>query len=357
MLSDSEVIFIKPILYIDAFDASHKSVFKIYWQGNQSFGNILRIYKNQTNEMVYEQNQATMQLSHILPENTLTNGVLYNASVATIDIDGNASEYSDPILFYCFTTPTFVFDNVEENQIIKNSSYQVHMSYEQLEGELLQSWEIGLYDNSLNLIQTSSVSYTDNISYTITDLEDDQSYYLKAECVTLNGLKVDTGYIRIYVDYKQPAVYSILVLQNVNDGGYIKIKSNIRAVGAKSKKDVEYIDNEYVDLRDNTVFIDDDFSLNDDFIINLLGYNLIPNTLIMQLSDGINFINLYYKKGIYDANDNVEKTFIELNIPIGNTSYICFSNYIDNPLDTDILDIWLTKKNGLYSVYLYNKGE
>ena len=54
--------------------------------------------------------------------------------------------------------------------------------------------------------------------------------------------------------------------------------------------------------------------------------------------------------------NNIEKTFVELNIPTAFTSYVCFSNYIDNPLSTDILDIWLKKKNGLYAVYITNKG-
>ena len=33
-----------------------------------------------------------------------------------------------------------------------------------------------------------------------------------------------------------------------------------------------------------------------------------------------------------------------------------YSKYIDNPLNTDMIDIWLKKKNGLYAVYINNKG-
>lgn len=351
------MIYIKANLYnINAFDASQEMIFQFIWQGNQSFGNILRICENQSNTVVYQEKQTTMQLKHTLPTNTLNNGILYNARVAIVDIDNNVSEYSDPILFYCFTTPTFTFDNIEENQIIKNSSYQVNMSYSQLEKEQLQSWEISLYDTSQSMVQTSGVCYTEKIVYTLTNLEDNQTYYIRATCHTLNGMEVDTGYLLFSVNYVQPSVYSILSLENIPNEGYIKLQSNIRAVEAKSYKDVEYIDNEYVNLKDNTIYIDDDFSLDDDYVINLLGYNLTPNTLIMQLSDGNNAINLYLRKGTYDINNNTEKTFIELNIPIAFTSYICYSNYIDNPSSTDIIDIWLKKKNGLYGVYITNKG-
>ena len=347
----------KPILFNTlAFDSLKEKTFYFVWNGNQAFGNILQIRNNTTNKLVYQVSETTMQLKHTLTENTLTNGVLYNARIAVVDIDNNISEYSDPILFYCFTTPTFIFDNISENEIIKNASYQVNMSYSQIEKEPLQSWEISLYDTSKSKIQGSGVNYTSDIQYTLTDLEDNQTYYIKASCMTLNGMEVETDFISFSVNYKQPSIYSILTLENVSNNGYIKLQSNIRAVEAYAKKEIEYIDNEYVNLKDNTVFIDEDFSLDDDYIINLLGHNLTPNTLIMELSNGNNNINLYLRNGVYDVNNNKKKAFIELNIPIGSTSYVCYSNYIDTPLETDMIDIWIKKKNGLYSVYIMNKG-
>lgn len=346
----------KPQLFnINSFDSHKEMCFRFVWNGNQSFGNILYIYENGTN-LIYEKPETTMQLKHTLPANTLVNGKTYTAKVCVIDIDGNESELSDPILFCCFTTPTFTFDNISENNIIKNASYEVSMSYYQIENEPLQSWEISLYDMSQNKIQGSGVSYSNEIKYTLTSLEDNQKYYIKATCMTLNGMEVSTDFILFKVEYKRPSVYSLLTLENVSNSGYIKLQSNIRAVEAYSKKAIEYINNECVNLKNNTVYIDKDFSLNDDFVINLLGYNLTPNALIMQLSDGNNTINLYLRKGTYDINNNIEKTFIELNIPIFSTYYICYSNYIDNPSSTDMIDIWLKKKDGLYSVYINNKG-
>lgn len=347
-----------PILYnINTFDASNEIIFQFQWNGNQSFGNKLVICdNNEANKIVYQEPQTTMQLKHILSANKLKNGHSYNARIATVDIDNNTSEYSDPILFYCFTTPTFVFDNISENQIVKNASYQVNMSYNQIEGEQLQSWEISLYDLSQSKIQGSGVNYSNDIKYTLTSLEDSKTYYIKATCMTIHGMEVSTDFIPFKVEYKRPSVYSLLTLENISDSGYIKLQSNIRAVEAKTLKNVEYVNNDYVNLKNNSIYINEDFSLNDDFVINLLGYDLTPNALIMQLSDGNNSINLYLRKGIYDINNNIEKTFIELNIPIGFTSYICYSNYINNPSNTDMLDIWIKKKQGLYSVYISNKG-
>lgn len=348
----------KPVLYnSDAWDATNEKTFRFLYDGNQSFGNVLQIKNNLTGQIVYQESEATMQLKHTVSANTLQNGILYNVRVAVIDIDNNVSEYSNPMLFYCYTTPSFTFDNIAENQIVKNSSYQVYMTYEQIENEPLQSWEISLYDISQHKISSSEVRYDDDIKYTLTNLEDNQNYYIRATCITLNGLEVDTGFIPFSVNYKQPSIYSLLSLENVANNGYIKLQSNIRAVEAHSSKDVAYINNEYADLRDNTIYINEDFSLDDDFIINLLGYNLKANALIMQLSDGNNKINLYLRKGIYDIDDGTERIFVELQIPISFTSYVCSSNHIDIPKDTDMLDIWVNKRKGLYSVYIYNKGE
>ena len=347
----------KPILYnIQSFDSSEELTISFLWNGNQSFGNVCIIKDNTSKEIIYQYPATTMQLKHTIPANTLENGKAYEVQIASVDIDKNTSEYSDAVMFYCFTTPSFTFSNIEANQLIKNASYEITMSYSQIENEPLQSWEITLYDTSRSKLQSSGVCYNEDIHYTLTNLEDKQNYFIKATCMTLNGMEVSTDYIPFQVRYKYPSVYSLLTLENVKNNGYIKLRSNIRAVEAHSKKNVEYINHEYVNLKNNTIYIDDDFSLDDDYVINLLGYDLTTNTLIMQLSDGNNTINVYLRKGTYDTNNNVEKTFVELSVPIAFTHYICYSNYINPPSSTDMLDIWIKKKNGLYSVYITNKG-
>jgi len=251
----------------------------------------------------------------------------------------------------------FKFDNIVENQIVKNSTYQVTMTYSQLENEPLQSYEISLYNLSKVKIQTSGIRYSiDTLKYSLSNLEDNQFYYIRATGQTLNGMNIETDYIFFSVNYEQPAVYSVLSLENVSKNGYIKLQSNIRAVECYTTSDPIYIDNEYIDLRNDALTIDKDFSFEDNFIINLSGYNL-SDGLIMQLSDGVNNINLYMRKGIYNINNNIEKTYIELNIPVGFTTYQCFSNYIDNPTETELLSFWLIRKNGLYQINLENKGE
>lgn len=352
------MITIKPILYqITAFDASNDYIFKFSWNGNQNFKTVCEVRQNSTDDILYLETQETMQLQHTLPGGTLTNGTLYNVRIASVDVDGNVSDYSNPVLFYCYSTPIFKFDNISSNQIVKNSSYQVIMTYSQTENESLQSYEISLYNLSKIKIQTSGIIYSvDSLQYSLSDLEDNQSYYIRATGKTLNGMEIETDYIYFSVNYKQPSVYSVLSLENIFKNGYIKLQSNIRAIECHTNSDPIYINDEYINLSNDVLTIDKDFSLEDDFIINLSGYN-ISDGLIMQLSDGVSNINLYLRKGIYEINNNVEKTYIELNIPISFTSYQCFSNYIDNPNETDLLSFWFIRKNGLYQINLENKGE
>ena len=103
---------------MQSFDASIGTTIKFSWLGNLPVSNTLRIKNNETNEVVYEVTQTTMRLEHTISSgNNLINGVLYNASVKVTDSNNSDSEWSDVLLFYCFTTPTFSI-NIEQEQII-----------------------------------------------------------------------------------------------------------------------------------------------------------------------------------------------------------------------------------------------
>ena len=185
----------KPILYkIKTFDATKNNILKFEWDGNQSFGNRCIITTNDTTPTeIYNELNTTMRLEHTILTNTLTNGIWYSAKIASIDVDGNVSEYSEPMVFLCLSTPILEFTNIHDNAVLKNASYKITMSYSQAENELLESYTIDLYDTSKNLIQTSGVVYaSDNLAYTLTSLEDDQNYYLKGTCYTVNGISGET---------------------------------------------------------------------------------------------------------------------------------------------------------------------
>mgnify|MGYP003309528756 CR=1 FL=1 len=329
----------KPQLYnINTFDASKECEFRFVWEGNQSFGNICIIRDNITNDIVYQKPQTTMQLKHILPANSLINGKLYNVSIASKDINDEVSEYSSPVLFYCFTTPNFKFINVSDNQTIRNATYQVNMSYSQIEGEPLESYVIEMLDNARNILQSSGIIYGNDLRYTFTNLEDNQTYYIRATGRTLNGMEIETDYIFVSVNYEQPQIYSILTLENIKDDGLIKIQSNIRIVECNTTKAPVFIDGEFIDLRNDTLTINDGFSLDDDYIIRCVGYD-IKHGLIMTIGN----VHVYFRK--YGIN-----SYVELYAPFHESNYYCYSNYIENLKSTEKIEIFIIKKGRLYDV-------
>ena len=346
----------KPQLFnTDAWDSKKGNVVSFLWDGNQSMGNICTICDNITGEIVYQEMITTMQLKHEIPPNKLVNSKTYNLRIQTVDINNNVSEMSDAIVFQCLDTPSFTFDNL--NGVIRNSSFKVTMSYSQTQNEPIQCWSIDLYDQSKSLIDSSGVMYSNSISYILQNLEDNKNYYLKAYCITLHGMEVHTDYMPFSVEYIRPALYSILSLENIKNDGFIKIQSNIKSLECKSEKNpVSYVGDEFVDARDNTIFIDDDFALDDDYIIKLSGYGFKPNTLLMQLSDRKRNIKMNYRIGCYDVNNNIDRVYIELLVPVGITHMIIYSNYIEVPNENDLLDIKIKYFRGLYNVYLENRG-
>lgn len=331
----------KPILYLsNTFDAHQPHEFRFIWEGNQSFSNTVIIRDNVTDKVVYQETQTTMQLKHVLPANSLVNGKLYNARIATTDINNNISEYSSPILFYCFTYPTFKFTNISSNFIIRNATYQINMSYSQIENEPLESYVIELFDESKNLLQSSGTKYDDELRHTFSSLEDNQTYYFKATGQTLNGLDIETEYILVSVNYEQPQIYSILTLENVKEDGLIKIQSNIRIVECYTNKSPIFIDGEYIDLRDDTLRIDNGFSLDKDYVIRCVGYDL-KTGLIMKIGD----VEVYFRK-------IGSKSYIELYAPFHESKYYCCSNYLDINITNEKVRFEIIKNNGLYEVTL-----
>lgn len=331
----------KPQLYLsNTFDATNEHEFRFVWEGNQSFGNTCVIRDNLTDQIVYQATQTTMQLRHVVPANSLINGKLYNVRVATIDINNNISEYSSPVLFYCFTYPTFKFTNISTNQIIRNATYQVTMSYSQIENEPLESYVIELYDESQNLLQSSGTKYDSELRYTFVSLEDNQTYYFKATGRTLNGLLIETDYILVSVNYEQPQVYSIITLENIKESGLIKIQSNIRIVECYTNKPPVFIDDEYIDLRNDILRIDNGFSLKEDYIIRCSGYDL-KTGLIMTIGK----VEIYFRK-------SGTKSYIELYSPFYLSKYYCYSNYLENLSANEKAEFTIIKHNGLFNVSL-----
>lgn len=350
-----------PILYSQAaFDATqaHTFTFNVVG-GEQVIQNKLVITNQSTSAIVYQAVQTTYKFEHILPANTLTNGVYYSAYVITYNSAGTASAQSNSIQFYCYSEPSFTFTNLPINNVITNSSYNFQVTYNQTEGELLNSYIFTLYDAQRIQIATSGTQYVNSAtipaiaSYQFTGFVDRTSYYVRATGQTAQGTQVDTGLVAISVLYTVPSLFSVIELNNNCSGGYVIVRSNLIEIGSESSPTPpNYVDdNTAVDVSGSGQYVEwnSGFELNDDFTASLWGRDFNENSNIITMTDDLgNNIIVRYRTN----EDNT--VYADATVTNGNILYYVYSDSISTPTATDKIQIWLRRIGCQYSIKLAN---
>ncbi len=352
-----------PILYtVNAFDATQEQVFNFnVLGGNQVTANTLTIKNNATLSTVYSATQTTFKFEHTLPANTLTNGTYYQATLTTKDAQGNISNASAPIQFYCYSQPMFEISNMPASNVITNNSFAFTVTYNQAQGEILNAYVFNLYSASGALISTSNTMYNTNtslplnISYLFSGFEDKTTYSIEVNGVTVNGTQITTGRIPFTTDYTKPNMFSFLFLTNNCKGGYITIKSNAIGIDGKSNPEVPtYIDNQEVDLRADGSYVEwaKGYTVTDDWTMRLWGRDFTPNSEIFRFSnaDG-DIITIEY---------HVDETqcWFELRAKHNDWlwGYVTESAHIALPNETEQVFCWLRRIDNLYDLRIENRG-
>ena len=352
-----------PILYsVSAFDATQAQTFLFnVLGGSQVVANTLTIKNNATLATVYSATQTTFKFEHILPANTLTNGTYYQATLTTKDAQGNVSNASAPIQFYCYSQPMFEISNMPSGNVITNSSYAFTVTYNQAQGEILNAYVFNLYSVSGALISTSNTMYnTDtslplNVSYLFSGFEDNASYSIEVTGVTTNGTQITTGRIPFTTSYTKPDMFSFLFLTNNCKGGYITIRSNVVGIdGISNPKMPTYIDNKEIDLRETGSYVEwvEGYTATDDWTMRLWGRDFTPNSEIFRFSntDG-DIITIEYC-----ADDT--NCWFEMRAKHNDWlwGYVTESSHIALPTDTEQIFCWLRRIDNLYELKIENRG-
>ena len=352
-----------PILYtVNAFDATQAQSFDFnVIGGSQVVANTLTIKDNATLTTIYSQTQTTFKFTHTLPANTLTNGTYYQATLTTKDAQGNISNASAPIQFYCYSQPMFEISNMPASNVITNNSFAFTVTYNQAQGEILNAYVFNLYSASGALISTSNTMYNTNtslplnISYLFSGFEDKTTYSIEVNGVTVNGTQITTGRIPFTTDYTKPNMFSFLFLTNNCKGGYITIKSNAIGIDGKSNPEVPtYIDNQEVDLRADGSYVEwaKGYTVTDDWTMRLWGRDFTPNSEIFRFSntDG-DIITIEY---------HVDETqcWFELRAKHNDWlwGYVTESTHIALPSETEQVFCWLRRIDNLYDLRIENRG-
>ena len=167
---------VKPVINeIVAFDARIGTTITFTASGgDQVVRNGIKIILNNDDPeetVVYTNVVTSYNLSHNIPSGVLTNGNYYKVAVQTYDALNNTSEWSKYQPFRCYTTPTLSF-NIMNGQTLNQASYNVVLTYRQIEDETVDYSTIKLYNGNNIEIGSSGNLYNStvpplNFSYTI----------------------------------------------------------------------------------------------------------------------------------------------------------------------------------------------
>ena len=352
-----------PILYsVSAFDATQAQTFLFnVLGGSQVVANTLTIKNNATLATVYSETQTTFKFTHILPANTLTNGTYYQATLTTKDAQGNESNVSSPIQFYCYSQPSFAISNMPSSNVVRNSSFAFEVTYNQAEGETLNEYIFNLYSASGALVSTSGTMYNISaelplvVSYLFSGFEDNASYSIEVNGITANGTQITTGRITFTTDYTKPDVFSFLFLTNNCKGGYITIKSNIIGInGVSNPETPTYIDNKEIDLRADGSYVEwlEGYVITGNWTLRIWGREFTPNSEIFRFSN----INGDIITIDYCADDTY--CWFELKVKHSDWlwGYVTESSHIALPSEGEQMFCWLRKVNNLYDLMIENRG-
>jgi len=276
---------IPQILAISPFDStqSHTINFQVL-SGDQCTGNILTVYNNSNNAVVFTNTISSLILSHIIPANSLVNGTTYKCTIQTKNALNQTSNASSSIVFKCLSPAIITFTNIVSGKVY-NQNVTFSATYSQNQSELLQQYEYFIFDSNKILIQSYPVQYADGsqpLTQLIENLENNVVYYVQILSISINGQSSDSGYIQFTPNFIVPLLNATLITQNVKETGSVLIQSNIvQLIGTMTSGTPTYTNSTWIDLSNSQVTFDTGFSLpQDNFCLKLWCKNL-PNDVIL----------------------------------------------------------------------------
>lgn len=368
---------------IDSFDINDGILnrFKLALSGSVDVSKAqLRIYDNLTAILVYSNDNVGLvkastsgDLSTYTFPNynyitSIQNGNTYymTVAVATNVLPTVWSPTSNGTIFSCYTTPHFTFRNIASGTIFSQSNFTVALSYEQAEGELLNSYNLQLYKvvgSTQTLLRTSPTLYDNNYLYTFQNIptipsESTTTYYkIIVNGNTIGGTQFSNTSSLFKVSYTIYANSPLLTINNYYSEGYISIQSNITNImGVANPPLIIPYNNVDLTAVGSSVKWSNSFSFSDDYTVQfwLKKLTLWSEFSYMSGDTDNDKLSLYY---IVDPRDST-KIRIALYAYTAYASYPYYleSNAIKAPLATEFLYINFRINKGLYELYVENIG-
>lgn len=325
----------KPVIQnINAFDAKIGGIVNFTWNGNLPYRTRLLIINRETNIIRFNQTIDNTELRHIIPPDILTNGAIYTVQIQVFDKNNNESELSDQKLLYCYTTPTFEFDSLEEGKLITESTIVPRIYYNQPEDEELNEFIIRLYDSNYEIIYDSGVLYSISSIINVIGLADMSVYHIRATGITKHGINMDTDFLKLQTKFNIPSVPTVLIAENVKKDGVIKLTANIKIIDVVTETPVEFID-DAADLRNNYIIYDINPSPKD-FSLIKLARAFVPYKECLVFKVGYSTVSVLYLEA-YSQEQNKMIGYFQLNESSGYTISTAFFDALDENTEVKLL--------------------
>jgi len=256
--------------------------------GDQVTGNILKVYNNNTNVLVYTSNLTSFILQNTITANSLVDGIQYKAIIQTKDINNNLSSESDPIVFYVLANPTITITNIVDGQVF-NQNITFSANYSHAQSETLQSYLFNLYDNNQSLLQSYPNTFADGssaLTQLVQGLANNTLYYIEVKTVSVNGQQGSSGLISFTPFFVKPSLYSTLTTTSNSETGSILIESIIiQELGNMDTGIAIYQDDTWIDLtQGGQVSFSDGFKIDQsEFLMKIWCKNVPIDTVFCKL--------------------------------------------------------------------------
>lgn len=282
----------KPVINsINPWDATQGQVINFQYSGAIPVSNRAVIYDAATLRVVYDDVYTSTALSHYIPPNAFKvedyepngNGHKYAIQIQVQDSNGITSPYSDKVFFWCFATPQFYYTYPVSETTTDQASINVKLVYSQADGEKIYNYRHQLYDNSKILVSMSDTFFDEeNYEYTFKGLENMTAYYVRAQGITKNGLSLDTGMVKFYVNRFVSETFDVLGLQSDLNASVYGMSNMICIDANEDAGDFVYL-NSTVQLGEKSITYEKNYKIARDFTMQLKFTKLWNNGIILYM--------------------------------------------------------------------------
>ena len=356
---------------ITSFDPQYDATVSFVYNDNQIIKNRAIIIDNEANVVVYDATELTMRLQHTIPAGKLVAGKQYLIQIQVFDSDGNSSNLSESVLFYCFTTPTFYFSNINNGDVYKTANITLDLVYEQPEGEVLKNFQFLQYSSDKIPTNSSSVLYSSSsLHYTFHGLINNSVYYFRAIGETSHGMILDTGYISISIAFDTIPANLAFSAENNYKYGYIDLRLNIINIGYEIENDNYTLQDGLLTLINNSLSYNKGFNVDEDFSLFVEAKQL-PVRKFLTTNDNEFTLSIVKIFNEYYCQLNVKNSAFVKYIELPNASltssddesaittvYDDVIQVINEEYESDTLIVFEVKRiNGYYSLNVYYREE